>query len=251
VHPQDHFSLVSKEYGTSRPRYPRALFDWLAEITPAHDLAWDCGCGSGQAANDLANYFSKIVATDLSSHQLREAKPHPQIEYRVAVAESSGLTAGQFDLVTVAQALHWFDYDRFYAEVRRVLRPGGVLAAWCYGTGNIADEQADAVFQDFYRNILGPYWQPERKLVEDGYRTLPFPQPELSVPTFPMALEWSLDELLGYARSWSATARYIRARGSDPVPELRRDLLNKWGEPSDRQVVRWPLSVRAAAINTT
>jgi ubiquinone/menaquinone biosynthesis C-methylase UbiE len=149
MHPQDHFSTISSQYAASRPRYPRALYEWLARIAPGRDRAWDCACGNGQAASDLAGYFSQVVATDLSAEQLREAAPHPRIEYREAVAEASGLPAGSFDVVTVAQALHWFERDRFYQEVRRVLRPSGVLAAWCYGAGSIAVDQADLVFRDF------------------------------------------------------------------------------------------------------
>lgn len=249
MHPQDRFSTISSQYAASRPGYPGALYQWLAEIAPGRDRGWDCACGNGQAASDLAGYFSQVVATDLSAAQLREAKPHARIEYRVALAESSGLPSGSVDLVAVAQALHWFEYDRFYYEVRRVLRPRGLLAVWCYGNGRIDVEQGDAVFQDFYHNVVGPYWQPELKLVEDGYRTLAFPRPELSVPTFLMELEWSLEELLGYVRSWSATALYIQSRSSDPVPDLQRRLLPSWGEPRSRKRIRWPLSVRAAVIH--
>ena len=246
MHPQDHFSTISSQYAASRPRYPRALYEWLAQIAPGRERAWDCACGNGQAASDLAGYFSQVVATDLSAEQLHEAIPHPRIEYRAAVAESSGLPAGSFDVVTVAQALHWFERDRFYQEVRRVLRPGGVFAAWCYGAGSIAVDQADSVFQDFYHNVVGPYWQPERKLVEDGYRTLTFPQPEVTAPKLKMELNWTLEHLIGYVRSWSATALYIQSRGSDPVPDLYSGLLQSWGDPGSRQMVRWPLSIRAA-----
>jgi SAM-dependent methyltransferase len=249
MHPQDHFSTISSQYAASRPAYPRALYEWLARIAPGRDRAWDCACGNGQAARDLAGYFSHVIATDLSAEQLCEATPHPRIEYRVAVAESCGLPAGSCDVVTVAQALHWFELDRFYQEVRRVLRPGGVLAAWCYGAGSIAVDQADAVFQDFYHNVVGPYWQPERKLVEDGYSTLPFPQRELTAPIFEIELNWSLEQLMGYVRSWSATALYIRSRGSDPVPDLYSGLLRSWGDPRSCQQVRWALSVRAAVPN--
>jgi SAM-dependent methyltransferase len=246
MHPQDHFSKLSRQYAASRPRYPRALYEWLVQIAPGRERAWDCACGNGQAASDLASYFLQVIATDLSAEQLREATPHPRIEYRVAVAESSGLPVGSVDVVTVAQALHWFELNRFYQEVRRVLRPGGVLAAWCYGAGSIAADRADAVFQDFYHSVVGPYWQPERKLVEDGYRTLPFPQPELTAPILTMELNWTLEQLIGYVRSWSATALYAQSRGSDPVPELYSGLLRSWGDPRSRQRICWPLSVRAA-----
>jgi ubiquinone/menaquinone biosynthesis C-methylase UbiE len=249
VHAQDHFSTVSNQYAASRPRYPRALYEWLARVAPGRERAWDCACGNGQASNDLADYFSQVVATDLSANQLREAKAHPRVEYRVAVAESSGLPSASLDVVTVAQALHWFQFEQFYAEVRRVLRPGGVFAAWCYGTGTITVESADRVFQDFYHGVVGPYWQPERKLVEDGYRTLPFPKRECAAPILTMELDWSLEALMGYVRSWSATARYIQARRSDPVPDLYDRLLPSWGDPRASHKIRWPLNVRAAILN--
>jgi SAM-dependent methyltransferase len=148
MHPQDHFSKISSQYAASRPRYPRALYEWLAQIAPGRERAWDCACGNGQAASDLAGHFSQVIATDLSAEQLREATPHPRIEYPAAVAEASGLPVGSVDVVTVAQALHWFELNRFYQEVRRVLRPGGVLAAWCYGAGSIAVGHADACTRD-------------------------------------------------------------------------------------------------------
>jgi SAM-dependent methyltransferase len=248
MHPQDHFSAVSGNYAAFRPRYPPELFDWLAGVAPGRGLAWDCACGSGQASGDLAGHFSRVVATDLSASQLEEAPPHPRIEYRVAVAEAGGLPAAAVDVVTVAQALHWFKLDHFYAEVRRVLRPGGVLAAWCYGICQVADPEVDPGLQDFYHRVVGPYWPPERKLVEDGYRSLPFPAPELAAPPLTLVHEWSLDTLLGYVRSWSATARYLRAVGADPVPPLAADLGRVWGDPARRRKIRWPLSVRAAVM---
>ena len=251
MHPQDHFSAVSSQYAASRPTYPQALYAWLAAVVPARERVWDCACGSGQAAADLVQYFSRVVATDLSAQQLREAVPHPRIDYEVALAESSGLPAASFDLVTVAQALHWFQHERFYAEVRRVLRPGGVLAAWCYGKGAIDHAPVDAVLQDFYHNVVGPYWTPERKLVEAGYRSLPFPQPELAAPQLTMALDWSLAALIGYARSWSATALYIKALGSDPVTDFANRLLAVWGDPAARHRIRWPLSVRATSYGVS
>lgn len=246
MHPQDHFSAVSSQYAASRPTYPQSLYQWLAAVAPARERVWDCACGSGQASHDLVQYFSEVVATDLSAQQLGEAAAHPRIEYRVATAESSGLPAASFDLVTVAQALHWFQHERFYAEVRRVLRPGGVLAAWCYGKGTIDYAPVDAEFQDFYHNVVGPYWQPERQLVEAGYRSLPFPQQELAVPGLTMDRDWALEALVGYARSWSATTLYIKALGSDPVPKFASRLRAAWGEPGSRHRICWPLGIRAA-----
>jgi ubiquinone/menaquinone biosynthesis C-methylase UbiE len=243
---RDHFSSVAGQYAAFRPRYPAALYQWLAAAAARRERVWDCACGSGQASLDLATHFHTVIGTDLSAGQLAQAAAHERISYRVALAEQSGLEGGSCDLVTVAQALHWFDRPRFYAEARRVLRPNGLLAVWCYGIAAIPEPAGNALFQDFYHNVVGPYWQPERHLVEAGYRTLAFPEPEIAVPEFAMQLDWSLDELLGYASSWSATARYIEARGADPMPRLRADMLPGWGDPKARHAVRWPLSVRAA-----
>lgn len=249
--PRDHFSGVASQYAAFRPRYPAVLFQWLAQAAPRRERVWDCACGSGQASLDLATHFQHVVGTDLSAEQLGQAQAHARITYRVAQAEQgSGLEAASCDLVTVAQALHWFDLPRFYAEVRRVLRPDGLLAVWCYGIVTMPEQAGDALFQDYYENVVGPYWPPERHLVEAGYRTLPFPAPECAVPEFAMQLDWTLDELLGYASSWSATSRYIKARGADPIPVLRAAMLAHWGNPATRHAVRWPLSVRAALAPT-
>jgi ubiquinone/menaquinone biosynthesis C-methylase UbiE len=246
VAPPDHFSNVASQYAAFRPRYPAALYQWLAATAPGRDCVWDCACGSGQASLDLAAHFHTVIGTDLSAGQLAQATAHERISYRFALAEQSGLEDASCDLITVAQALHWFDLPRFYAEARRVLRSDGLLAVWCYGIATIPEQAGNALFQDFYHNVVGTYWQPERHLVETGYRTLAFPTPEIVVPAFKMQLDWSLDELLGYASSWSATARYIEARGADPMPGLRADMLPRWGDPKTRRTVRWPLSVRAA-----
>ena len=215
---QDHFSGCASQYAAFRPRYPVALYQWLASVAPTRKLVWDCACGNGQASVDLIEHFQEVIGTDLSTEQLAHAVPHDRIAYRVAVAEASGLPNAEFDVVTVAQALHWFDLDRFYAEVRRVLRPDGVLAVWCYGMCEITETRGNALLRHFYEQVSGPYWQPERRLVETGYRTMRFPAPELTAPDFAMVLDWSLNDLLGYVGSWSATACYVKERGTDPVP---------------------------------
>ncbi len=241
----DHFATVAGAYADFRPSYPAALFDWLATLAPGHDLAWDCACGSGQASVDLASRFERVVATDASADQLAGAKAHPGVDYRQVPAEASGLADGSVDLITVAQALHWFDLPRFYAEAHRVLKPGGVLAVWTYGVQKLDDARMNDLIQLFYRDIVGPYWPPERVLVEQGYRTLDFPFTECATPAFAMTADWSLSQLLGYFRSWSATGRYIKAHGEDPVIELANRLKPEWRDAAVPRRVTWPLSVRA------
>jgi ubiquinone/menaquinone biosynthesis C-methylase UbiE len=181
--PRDYFSGCSSQYAAFRPRYPRTLFAWLASVVPAHQRVWDCACGNGQASVDLAEHFQEIYGTDLSAEQIAHAEAHPRINYRVGLAEASGLPDDFVDLVTVAQALHW---DRFYAEARRVARAGAMLAVWCYGVCEIPAARGNAELQHFYSSIVGPYWMPERYLVESGYSTVPFPVPEIQTPALAM-----------------------------------------------------------------
>ena len=240
----DHFSGVANRYADFRPHYPAALFDYLATLVPADSVVWDCAAGNGQASIDLAERFGKIIATDASREQIGSATPHPKAEFRVAPAEASGLPDQSVNLVTVAQALHWFDFERFYAEVRRVLKPGGVLAVWAYGVHEVEDTRLNALMQDYYSNTVGPYWPPERKLVEEGYRTIPFPFAELAPPTFRMETHWTLEELLGYCSTWSATNRYMKANGRNPIEPLSEALSQGWGDVSTPRLIRWPLSLR-------
>jgi SAM-dependent methyltransferase len=241
---KDHFSTLAAQYAQSRPRYPGELFGYLASVCEARRDAWDCACGSGQATLSLAEHFESVVGTDASARQVEEATPHPRVTYRVAPAEASGLGAASMDLVTVAQSLHWFDIDRFYAEARRVLRPGGVLAVWSYGIQAMDDPALDREVQRFYHDVVGPYWPPERALVEEGYRSLRFPFEERAPPAFTLREQWPLAHLLGYFRSWSATGRYVKANGADPVAELEERMAPSWGDPQSPRLVVWPLALR-------
>ncbi|HVE65344.1 MAG TPA: class I SAM-dependent methyltransferase, partial [Thermoanaerobaculia bacterium] len=193
----------------------------------------------------LARFFDRVVATDASAEQISAATTAPRVEYRVAPAESSGLPSESVDAITVAQALHWFDRPAFYGEAGRVLRPGGVLAAWTYGHPRLDDPDTDAVFQEFYSGTVGPCWPPERALVDSGYRTIDFPFPEIDAPAFEMETHWPLEALLGYAATWSATTRFRNARGFDPVPALGEALAPAWSDPEEPRRIRWPLAVRA------
>jgi SAM-dependent methyltransferase len=241
---RDHFSGAAPAYAAFRPRYPDDLFAFLAERAPGRRLAWDCATGSGQAAVGLAAHFDRVEATDASAGQIAAAAPHPRVGYRVAAAEVSGLADASADLVTVAQALHWLDRDAFFREARRVLRPGGLLAAWCYNRLAIGPD-IDAHLGRFFADTVGPYWPPERALVEDGYRGIDFPFAAIATPEFAIVQDLTLAALAGYLRTWSATLRYVAARGDDPVAPLVATLGPLWGDPDRPRRARWPLHLRA------
>jgi SAM-dependent methyltransferase len=246
---QDHFGVVSQRYASARPTYPDALFEWLAEIALARDLAWDCGAGSGQASVALSRHFAHVVATDASAGQLAQAAPHPRIEYRAAPAEASGLDDGAVDLVTVAQALHWFPLEAFYAEVRRVSRPGAVIAAWTYAAFSLGVPAADAIIRTYHYETMADWWPPERIFVEHGYRDLAFPFDRIEVPAFRMETSWTLSQVTAYLRSWSATARWAAAHGgADPVAPVEAELRAVWRDPDEPVAVSWPLTVIAGRV---
>lgn len=240
----DHFSAVANRYADFRPHYPPELFDYLTTQVTRDALVWDCAAGNGQATVDLAKRFQRVVATDASAEQIASATPHPGVEFRVAPAEESGLPDESAGLITVAQALHWFDLEKFYAETDRVLTPGGILAVWAYGINVVEGDEVNAVVQDFYGHTLDEYWPPQRRLVESGYRTLPFPFHELEPPPFHMETWWTLDQLMGYFSTWSAVNRYIKANGRNPVEPLTETLRPLWGNAGTARQVVWPLSIR-------
>ncbi len=239
-----YFAPRAAGYAAFRPTYPAELFDWLAALAPGRALAWDCATGSGQAARALAAHFDRVVATDASPEQLAHATPNAHVEYRVAPAEASGLPDACADLVTVAQALHWFDLDAFYAEAARVLAPGGALAVWSYGDPVLGEAALDAAFRDAAAEVVA-YWPPERRFVGDGYMSISFPFTERPAPAFRMERDWTLAEFAGYAGTWSAATRFAAATGRDATAALTAALAPAWGDPGRRVPVRWPLTVRA------
>ena len=240
----DHFSRGARSYAAFRPRYPAALFAALANTVSRHDSAWDAGTGSGQAAVALADHFAHVIATDASAAQIAAATPHERVEYRVARAEASGLDTESVDLVTVAQALHWFDIPAFFAEARRVLRPNGVVAVWTYGLMSI-DPAIDEVIVDFENRKVGPYWPGARTLVDTGYRTIDFPFDELPLPTLSIEQPMTLDTLAGYVRTWSSVANFVQTHGEDPVAPFITQIAEWWGDREQSRLVSFPLSVRA------
>ena len=245
----DHFSGFASRYAGFRPNYPAALFDYLATLASRDCTVWDCAAGNGQASVDLAKKFGRVIATDASSEQIKSATPQPNIQYRVAPAEESGLPDKSVGLVTVAQALHWFQFDRFYAETRRVLASNGVLAVWAYGVNEVEDAAVNGLIQDYYLNKVGPWWPPERKLVEEGYRTIPFPFREIEPPAIRMEAQWTLEQLLGYFSTWSATNRCMKATGQNPLEPFAEDLRRHWGDPQTPRLVVWPLTLRVGRVD--
>jgi SAM-dependent methyltransferase len=241
---RDHFAFASESYASFRPDYPASLFDWLDRLTPRHERAWDCGTGTGQAAVALARHYGEVIATDPSLRQLANAARADGVHYAAMSAHPAALASHSVDLVTVAQALHWFDLPRFFGEVDRVLRPGGILAVWSYGLLTI-DPATDAELRHLYRDILGSYWPTERVLVDSGYVGIVLPYPELSGPDVSMEATWSLRQVAGYLSTWSAVGRYRQALARDPLPEVMRRIELAWPAGETRQV-RWPLVARAA-----
>jgi SAM-dependent methyltransferase len=220
------------------------MFVWLASAAPSTAMAWDCATGSGQAAVELAEVFERVIATDASEQQIARAERHPKVEYRTATAEESEIDSQSVDVVTVAQALHWFDLTRFYPEVRRVLKPRGVIAAWAYKLASVTPE-IDVVVKHYYSGVVGPYWPAERVLVEK-FEDLPFAFEEIAPPRFEMAAEWKVEQLLGYLRTWSATQRFLAAEKRDPLEEVERELRAAWGNES--RPIFWPLTGRVGRV---
>lgn len=244
---KDHFSSRSADYARFRPTYPLALAAYLGALAPSRELALDCGCGAGQLSVLLGDVFDQVAATDASAQQIENAKPHPNVIYRAAPAETSGLADQSADLITVAQAAHWFDLDVFYTEVRRILKPGGVIALITYGV-TVTDGPAGEALSDFYTNIIGPYWPPERRHVEEGYRGLPFPFDEFEAEPLAMRADWTLDQLLGYVDTWSAVRGAEKALGRAPYEEFATRLAACWGDPDTPHEIRWPLSFRLGRV---
>lgn len=257
----DHFSARSPEYATYRPTYPPELVDFLFDLaakesnrgtnSPSSDApctVWEAGCGSGQLTSVLARRFPRIIATDASVDQIEQTSLIRNVEFRVAHAEASELPDHSVDLAIVAQAAHWFDLAAFYAEVRRVVRPRGSLALITYGILITEGAKIDRIIKHFYHETLGAFWPPQRRLVEEGYQSLPFPFDEMPTPNFEMRADWSLAEMLGYVETWSATAALIKANGRAQVDAFRDSVAEAWRDPESKRSVRWPLSMRLGRV---
>jgi SAM-dependent methyltransferase len=240
---KDHFSRQSGDYSRHRPGYPADLITWVASRAPDRALAVDCATGNGQAAIALAGHFDAVLAVDGSLAQLERAQPHPNVRYELAMAEHLPVPDQSVSLVAAAQAVHWFDFERFHAECRRVLKPGGVIAVWTYEKFH-AGSAIDSIVDRFYADVVGDYWPPERRYVEEAYRTLPFPWAEERVPGFHLVTEWSLEQAIGYCASWSSVQRFKDERpGEDPLPALAAELATLWPAAGTLRL-NWPIHLR-------
>lgn len=235
---KDYFSAQAQDYARFRVRYPPALFEALAQLCPEKTLAWDCGTGNGQAAWGLAERFDAVIASDASEEQIKHAVPHPRITYRTESAERSSLENGSANLVTAAQAVHWFKLDSFWKEVQHVTKPGGIIAVWCYELPQI-EKTIDAIVRRYEREMLGEYWAPEIQHVWTRYQNLHFPFPTIQMPKFTATTEWTLDDLIGHLRTWSAARRYQEKEGKDSLLQVLKDLQRAWEEPGKARPVTW------------
>lgn len=244
---KDNFSTQSEIYARYRPQYPKELFQYLSTLTPEHQIAWDCGTGNGQAAIGLVDYYALVLATDPSAEQIKHAFPHPNIQYSVASGESFSIADHSIDLITIANALHWFNLDVFYGNVRKVLKRNGILAAWAYGIPHVNDA-IDSIIKQFHDGPLGEFWVHENRLVENEYRDLPFPFLLIPSPEFHSYKEFDLDEFLMYLNTWSATQKYISTYGSNPTVQLRNELLKYWKDPASKRQIQWKLILKIGKL---
>lgn len=244
---EDHYSGHADAYARHRPRYPDELFAWLASLVPARALAWDAGTGSGQVAIALAAHFDGVIATDASGDQIAHATPHARVEYRTEPSDRVSLSDGTVDLITAGAAAHWFELDGFYREARRAGKRGAVIALFSYGPRDIADAVHPLVHR-FQEDVLRGFWPERIEYVHERYATLPFPFDEIAMPPFVMTAEWSLDELLAFLDTWSASQRFLQQRGTRAVDQIAPGLARAWGDPARRREIRVPLFARVGLI---
>ncbi|HSP41150.1 MAG TPA: class I SAM-dependent methyltransferase [Gillisia sp.] len=237
---KDNFSEVSNEYSRFRPGYPQELYNFLKTEIKCFERAWDCGTGNGQVAVPLSQMFRMVYATDISTNQLQNATPGNNIIYSRQPAEKTNFGSEMFDLVTVGQAIHWFDFDQFYGEVNRTLKKDGSIAVMGYGLVNTDPETQELIHQLYY-NILDSFWDPERKFIEQKYSTIPFPFRERPVPIFNTILNWNIHQLVGYLKTWSAVQHFIKKNGYDPVQEIIPELELSFGKGGE---VTFPIFLR-------
>lgn len=244
---KDNFSTQSEQYALYRPVYPRAVYDYLDTVLSKKGRAWDCGTGNGQVAVELAKRFKQVFATDISRNQLHRAPRVKNISYSVQPAEKTDFPDNYFDLIVAAQAIHWFDFERFYNEVRRTARKEALLVVLGYNLFRVNPE-VDRIVREFNREVLAPFWDFERRYVDENYQSIPFPFEEIAAPEFYNDLHWSFQHLLSYLETWSAVKHYIRLEEKNPLDLIREKLLHAWGDQQE-QKVRFPILLRIGKVH--
>lgn len=244
---KDNFSAIADTYATWRPEYPEPLFKFLASLSTEHNRALDCGTGNGQAAKILAKYYAEVFATDISGAQLKHAVHLPNIHYSVSAAETTDFPDSYFDMICAAQAAHWFQHPAFYKEVQRISKPGAVLALIGYGLVT-TDPETDTVIKKLYRDVLGTYWDAERKFIDDHYKSLPFPYEETATPFFQIECDWSFKQLAGYLGTWSALNHYKKEHGNSLPETIIGELKRAWGDENKIRPVRFPIMTKVAVV---
>lgn len=243
---KDNFSTQSDKYAKYRPNYPDKFFDYLNSLVPVKQASWDCGTGNGQVAVELAQTFEHVFATDISASQIENASQLPNITYSVQPAEHTNFLDHQFDLVVIAQAIHWFDFAKFYAEVRRTVKPSGIISVIGYSRIKVT-EQIDELISAFYHNMIGSYWDKERQYIDENYETIPFSFEEIDTPKFENKMDWNFDHLIGYLNTWSAVKHFIRKNNYNPVDDLSKEIKALWGN-EDTMEVRFPMLIRMGRV---
>jgi len=244
---KDNFSLQSDHYAKFRPTYPSDLFAYLNTVVPSKQNAWDCGTGNGQVAYDLAKIFENVFATDISKSQIDNALLHDNITYSVQPAENTDFEDKMFDFIIVAQAIHWFDFEQFYAEVRRTAKENALICIAGYGRISISAE-IDKIITNFYTHIIGMYWDKERKYIDERYETIPFPFDEIQTPKFENRHQWTVEHLIGYLNTWSAVKHFIKQNGYNPIDELQSEIEHHWNNGEVKEIT-FPLLLRIGKIH--
>jgi ubiquinone/menaquinone biosynthesis C-methylase UbiE len=244
---KDLFSNQSQTYAKYRPGYPKELFEYILQFVKDRNFVWDCATGNGQAAKVLSEYFTKVEATDISEAQLGNAFQKENIHYQKASAGQTPFADNSFDLITVATAYHWLNWDGFYKEAIRVGRPDAVVAIWCYYTCRINDEKLNELYDHFYHNITKPYWDKERRYVDEKYETVIFNFEPLPSKEFKTELQWTKKQFIGYLSSWSAVQHYFKQHGKSPVELIEKDLDAIWQDEATKTVA-FPLCLRIGRI---
>ena len=243
---KDYFSGHAKEYSKYRPTYPPELFEYLSSLTKQHDLALDCATGNGQAAIGLAPYFKEIIATDASSSQITHAEQHTKIKYNVATAEDSGIDSRSVDLITVATAIHWINTDKFYPEVKRILKPGGVIAVWTY-VDSFINDKLDKIIKDYSRKLMKKYWTPEN-IKARNFEEVDFPFERIEAPDIKIYAELDMQGYMDYLFTWSSTQNYIKEKGENPLTLIYDSMKNAWGDENIKRKITWPIKIKAGRV---